>query len=244
MSRHTIGQVYWLADGEPHVHGVVRYDGDPDVFTALIHAWAIKELPALLDAPAAICPPEPRLYRWVPGGEYGQWLDTAARPGHGVWTGALIKTVRIGCTECQRLHGQHSERCINGGITSLVTLQFDGDRKVLGVFGTPQIVHAVRRRPAQGLQPASCPGPTLCGIERFTPGAPPWIIGGGRLVPDMRGCYQCGKVARDEFPDLEIYGTLPIAEVFASDSRVPLAPHLADEKLRQLIGSRPEGTSR
>lgn len=64
---------------------LVRYDGDPDVFTALYWAHAIAE-----DIDYSVEPPQPRLFRINPDptGEYGWLMAEAREPGHGVFLGA------------------------------------------------------------------------------------------------------------------------------------------------------------
>ena len=73
------------------VVGVVRYDGDPDVFTALAATWLRQE-----GYEASILPPDPRLYRWNvdPTGYHPQVLGWAERPGPGAWLGAVIECAR------------------------------------------------------------------------------------------------------------------------------------------------------
>jgi hypothetical protein len=67
---------------------VIRYDGDPDVFTALAWAHCITE-----DIAWSVQPPEPRLYRCNPDytREYGWLLGLAERRGPGVWMGATVR---------------------------------------------------------------------------------------------------------------------------------------------------------
>ena len=67
---------------------VIRYDGDPDVFTALFWAHAID-----VGLDHSIEPPEPRLWRWNPDptGEYNALLRPEAKRGPGVWLGALAE---------------------------------------------------------------------------------------------------------------------------------------------------------
>lgn len=68
---------------------VIRFDGDPDVFTALAWAHCIDE-----GIEYAIAPPEPRLYRCNPDWtrEYSWLLYPAKQGGHGVWLGAKVMT--------------------------------------------------------------------------------------------------------------------------------------------------------
>jgi hypothetical protein len=77
-------------DSETEI-GVVRYDGDPDVFTALAWALAIAQ-----DSDYAVQPPQPRLYRCnpEPTGEYAWWLTPAQQRGRGVFLGATVRPGR------------------------------------------------------------------------------------------------------------------------------------------------------
>lgn len=213
-------QVYSLGEAERHVHAVVRYDGDPDVFTALAGQWVRDNLDGYYAMPIALCPPEPRLYRWnVAGGwnEYPIMLGEARRRGPGVWTGSLLRVTPAGCEDCQRMRGRgHAARCVNADVTNLITLQFTGGWSATG----PTWIHAVRQR-ANG----ETPGTTLCGLSRFETGRA-WTIGGGAPVEGMSGCYSCRNWARDLFPGLPIHGALPFAMAFADDG-TPLGAHLA-----------------
>lgn len=233
MSRARIrpGQVYRLLDFPDGVLAVVRYDGDPDVFTALAHNWLASQWRHPDDEPVAVAPPEPRLYRMNPyqGDDYGWILGEPSRPGRGVWLGALLRTVQIGCSICHHLHGRHVAGCLNADLTGLVTLQFTCNRRAGNRFVTEETIHAVRVRGTD------TPGDTLCGIPRFDPALNlTWTVGGARHQTHLtyRGCYLCGQVARCGFPGLTITGNRRLAEVFAGDCRVPLAPHLS----RQPVG--------
>ncbi len=70
---------------------VIRYDGDPDVFTALAWVHCMSEA-----VDHSIEPPEPRLYRCNPDwtGEYSWLLTPAEERGRGVWLGAKVKTAK------------------------------------------------------------------------------------------------------------------------------------------------------
>lgn len=70
---------------------VIRYDGDPDVFTALAWAHGISE-----GIDYAIQPPEPRLYRCNPDPthEFPWLLAHAEKRGPGVWLGATLRLGR------------------------------------------------------------------------------------------------------------------------------------------------------
>jgi hypothetical protein len=66
---------------------LVRYDGDPDVFTALAWAYLIEN-----DLDYSIEPPEPRLFRCNPDftGEYSWLMAEATERGRGVFLGARV----------------------------------------------------------------------------------------------------------------------------------------------------------
>lgn len=70
---------------------VIRYDGDPDVFTALAWAYSIQE-----STEHSIEPPQPRLYRCNPDftGEFSWLLYPAEKRGRGVWLGAELTTAQ------------------------------------------------------------------------------------------------------------------------------------------------------
>jgi hypothetical protein len=103
---------------ESDVLGVVRYDGDPDVFTAVVHAWLITE-----GIECVVAPPKPRLYRWNPDptGEFTGLLYPAQQPGSGVWLGATVVEARTAtgpvasrrCGPCNARVGQrHYTWCV------------------------------------------------------------------------------------------------------------------------------------
>lgn len=67
---------------------VIRYDGDPDVFTALAWAYAIEQ-----EEDYTLLPPEPSLYRCNPtplDSEFSFWLGEPEKRGPGVWLGARV----------------------------------------------------------------------------------------------------------------------------------------------------------
>jgi hypothetical protein len=229
-------QVYWLSEAEPNVHAVVRYDGDPDVFAALAYKWLLLE--RRHEEPVAVCPPEPRLWRWNPSGHDDPplYLTERTRPGRGTWLGALLKTVRIGCSDCHRVYASgHAPDCVSYGVTGLATLQFQGDGFGAGSYATPKIVHAVRRRDNH-----TTPGPTLCGMYRFDSSGIPWTVGGGVVVDGVKGCFFCQRTARNEFAGLPIHGLLPLAVAFAGNG-IPLAPNLAAELAARAANSNHTG---
>ena len=71
--------------------GVVRYDEDPDVFTALAWALGIER-----GWSCSVQPPVPAWYRCNPdsSGEYAWLLAPVEQPGNGVFTGAVIRQGR------------------------------------------------------------------------------------------------------------------------------------------------------
>lgn len=221
MSRPV---VYFLVEAEPGVEGIVRCTGDVDDFTAA--AWAhLATNPSNWtgDVPMGLLPPVFRWWRWVPGTEYNV-LNEAKGPGRGAWYGALIRVRQIGCSICQLVGGAHADGCLNADITGLVTCQFGGHKR--GVYSW---IHAVRKRAGiRGVRLPGTPGPTLCGIERFNREAPGWSLSGGVIDNnvDYHGCYQCGKVALNEFPGRAIHGNRRFAEAFSASTGVPLPAHL------------------
>lgn len=246
MSRRKPAEVYRLFDGDRDVWGVCRYSGDPDEFTALVHEWLIREMDGTFDAPMAVASPKPRLYRMNPdpSGEHGWLLGEPRKRGPGVWTGALVKLVQIGCRECQYVGGRHHPGgCLNANVSGLETLQFQGERKRAGSPFSLLTIHAVRSRAARPGLAGGTPGPTLCEIDRFArdlPQMPSWSVGGGVMGGDLdamfRGCYLCVQRAASEFPGVPISGALPLAEAFSASSggRVPLAGNLVRARMSKL----------
>jgi hypothetical protein len=103
--------------GRPPV-AVVRYDGDPDVFTALVWSWMRWGYDE--DQQSRLLPPEPRLFRWNPDPThtYGSILARAGRPGRGVWLGAEVHFAWEGagpvntgwfCHRCRARQGERHE---------------------------------------------------------------------------------------------------------------------------------------
>ncbi|BEL07865.1 hypothetical protein Q0Z83_060560 [Actinoplanes sichuanensis] len=88
--RKSPFRVHQLLDGDDEI-GLIRYDGDPDVFTALAWAHCINH-----EIDSSIMPPTPRLYRCNPDftGEYGWLLGMPSKPGPGAFLGATIRTAR------------------------------------------------------------------------------------------------------------------------------------------------------
>jgi hypothetical protein len=81
----------WMPDGSARV-GVVRYDGEPEVWAREV-LEIIRYLGFDDDQAAAVQPPELRYYRMnvCNDGEYG-WMLGGPRdtPGRGWWRGALV----------------------------------------------------------------------------------------------------------------------------------------------------------
>lgn len=108
MAKRKPYAVHVLHDADEDL-ALVRYDGDPDVFTALATKWL-----AANDYSYAVLPPEPRLYRCNPDftGEYGWLLGTPDRPGPGTFLGATIRLGRrFECAYCLTYPG-HAEDCV------------------------------------------------------------------------------------------------------------------------------------
>ncbi len=118
MTRRKPYAVHRLIDDGRNV-AVIRYDGDPDVFTALAANWLRYE-----DYDRPIEPPQPRLYRMNPcvDYEYSWTLGRPVRRGPGVWLGALVTLARergelgpvasFGCWRCEAQPGeQHLAAC-------------------------------------------------------------------------------------------------------------------------------------
>lgn len=114
----------WPLDNDYHYPpmsrqiGVLRYDGDPDVFTAVVAPWLRSEG---FDGP--IEPPAPALWRWVPDPSCDFRLTDAHRRGPGVWLGSLIVLAHTGtgpvaevyCSPCDACRGErHHTWCPYG----------------------------------------------------------------------------------------------------------------------------------
>lgn len=110
---------YPLLDAGRQV-AVIRYDGDPDVFTALAWQWLLYND----SCEATIEPPQPRLYRMNPSRdpEYAWMLGRPDRPGRGVFLGAVLTIARpgelsayqapSGCWRCDAEYGElHLTTC-------------------------------------------------------------------------------------------------------------------------------------
>lgn len=86
-------------------------------------------------------------------------------------------------------------------VTTLATLQFASG----GLVGAKPVddyaCHLIRSTPN------GTPGPTLCGLDRFAPGAG-WSVGGGISGPGIthEPCAGCRDAARAEFPGVPVYG--------------------------------------
>jgi hypothetical protein len=102
---------------------VVRYDGDPDVFTALVHHWLLTERANY--GQQSVLPPEPRLFRWNPDPSrtFSYLLAKANNPGRGVWLGARVQFARdttgplatSTCNGCEAFPGErHAGWCVFG----------------------------------------------------------------------------------------------------------------------------------
>jgi hypothetical protein len=199
-------KVYSMFDGEPGVHAIVRYSGDPDEFTALAHAWLAENIEhsVFFDYPVAVVAPELRWFRMNPysGDDYGWSLGFPTGPGRGNWLGSYLKVVKIGCSECKYLHGAHHPGgCLNTGIVGFQTCQMS----LPGARKSNEVIHLVRVRGRAPGRLGGTPGPTMCGVDRHGPDVG-FVMGGGTVGPDMRirACYQCVHQAKREFPGLPV----------------------------------------
>jgi hypothetical protein len=86
--------VYDLLD-DPDDIAVVRYDGDPDTFTAIVWEWMARRHGEGYADQFSVEPPQPRLYRFNPSSDpdYAWQLGRPDRKGPGVFVGSLL-TVR------------------------------------------------------------------------------------------------------------------------------------------------------
>jgi hypothetical protein len=108
MSKRKPFAVHMLSDADDAV-ALVRYDGDPDVFTALATKWLADH-----DYPYTVQPPKPRLYRCNPDftGEYSWLLGEPDHPGPGTFLGAVIRLGRkLQCGYCLTYPG-HTDGCV------------------------------------------------------------------------------------------------------------------------------------
>jgi hypothetical protein len=83
-------RVHDLLDMDDGEVAVIRYDGDPDVFTALAWARGIDD-----GWSHTVASPELHYYKHVPdwSGEYGWRLYPMTGPGRGRWLGAMVRLV-------------------------------------------------------------------------------------------------------------------------------------------------------
>ncbi len=114
---------------------LVRYDGDPDVFTALAANWLRYE-----GIEGSVEPPQPRLYRMnaCQSDDWGWTLGEPTKPGPGVFTGALVRMARprealgspapSGCWRCDAERGEkHLASCRND--PAFTTTGSNGERR-------------------------------------------------------------------------------------------------------------------
>lgn len=108
---------------------LVRYDGDPDVFTALAHEWLNHEG---IEG-RSVEPPQPGLFRMnvCNSDEYGWTIGRPHKPGPGVFTGAILTLARqpgelgreapYGCWRCEaKIRERHLTSCLeNWGVREM-----------------------------------------------------------------------------------------------------------------------------
>jgi hypothetical protein len=236
-------KVYRLLDGDPDVHAVIRYSGDPDEFTALAHAWLAEKIDrsVFFDYPIAVEPPQLRWFRHNPydGDDYSWTLGTPTGPGRGNWQGSYLKVVRIGCSQCRYLHGAHHPGgCLNANIVGLQTCQMTpGGLEARARRKAEQMIHLVRVRGRVPGNSGGTPGPTLCDLDRFGPGVS-FSMGGGATWEGMnlRACYMCVRVAQREFPNAPVTTSMrEFAQLFV-DQNVPVSKNWAD-RLTPTLGT-------
>lgn len=107
--------VYSLLECEPDV-AVIRYDGDPDVFTALAWTWLMDRQDEYEDGHYSVEPPRPRLYRFNPTEhpDYSWKLGHPEKRGAGVFTGSILTRGRSWeCAYCfARYDELHQGDCV------------------------------------------------------------------------------------------------------------------------------------
>jgi hypothetical protein len=115
MAKRKPFGVYDLLDSEPSV-ALIRYDGDPDTFTALAATWLADRHAEYEDGDYSIEPPRPRLYRFNPttDPDFSWSLGYPSRPGPGVFVGALLDVGRRwSCAYCLvRYDEGHADDCV------------------------------------------------------------------------------------------------------------------------------------
>lgn len=114
MAKRAPFAVHNLLDCEPGV-AIVRYDGDPDVFTALTWAWLIDRQDECEDGHYSIEAPLPRLYRINPTDDpdFSWTLSRSAKRGRGVFTGAVVTRGRTWqCHYCCASVSAHFADCV------------------------------------------------------------------------------------------------------------------------------------
>jgi hypothetical protein len=114
MSKRKPFGTYNLLDCEPDV-AVIRYDGDPDVFTALAWIWLMERQGEWDDGHYSVEPPQPRLYRFNPTDDpdYSWQLGRPTKRGPGVFTGAVLSRGRSWeCGYCFAPSPDHFDDCV------------------------------------------------------------------------------------------------------------------------------------
>lgn len=114
MAKRKPFGTYRLLDSEPEV-ALIRYDGDPDVFTALAWVWLMREQEDSENGHYAVQPPQPRLYRFNPTGdpEFDWMLGRPEKPGPGVFTGSVLTRGKsFTCGYCFAADPEHYSDCV------------------------------------------------------------------------------------------------------------------------------------
>lgn len=114
MARRKPFGTYNLLDCEPDV-ALVRYDGDPDVFTALAWVWLMREQADSERGHYSVEAPRPRLYRFNPSADpdYAWQLGQPSKPGPGNFVGAMIERGRsFACRYCCAGVPDHYNDCV------------------------------------------------------------------------------------------------------------------------------------
>jgi len=137
MTKRTPFGTHRLLDCEPDV-ALIRYDGDPDVFTALAWAWLMDEESESESGHYAVEPPRPRLYRFNPTDDpdYSWLLGRPSKPGPGVFTGALLERGRsFRCGYCFAAAPEHEDDCVTLRRFSHAFRSLNGGARCVAIVG-------------------------------------------------------------------------------------------------------------
>lgn len=134
MAKRKPFGTYNLLDCEPEV-ALVRYDGDPDVFTALAWVWLMEREDEYEDGHYSVEPPQPRLYRMNPCAdyEYSWTLGRPAKRGPGVFTGSVLTRGRNWiCGYCFAPTPDHFGDCVTLRRAERATVATDSSPRTEG----------------------------------------------------------------------------------------------------------------